>query len=306
MLVLHCENLQSREGATRQSGRFTYRMMPPWMEFSLSDHDRRLTWTMSNSQFNTQSRSTLESLQPSRAWVSNVGMRAHGVFRIIEPTTVTPGIPTALEMNVQISWGPEFVNITTEVDGNHLLFSVRPPEGTRNGWRESRSPLPLPVFLRSDGTRMTDPPRSQQEARVSNHPGTTEPAPPVVVISNQAPPSNEEPSSSSNAVLIQSPPGVENRDVIPPGALSELQSNFQAINQINESITPEGGYVESQDFPAVQIIDQVVATGPFAPLIVGDIPFSRPPQGGTSHEEREVDQRPITIEQVTTGGNGKF
>ena len=285
MLVLHCGSLRNREGTTEQSARFTYSMLPPEMTFSLSDHNRRMTWTLTNTRFNTQSRESLESLRTSDRWISRAGMQSRGLFRIVEPTTVRLGMPTALELDVEISWGPPFVNITGECEGNHLLFSVRPPEGTQ--WSVSYRPLPTPIFLRSDGTRMADPPVMR---------GT----PPN-------PQSRSEPSAPSipPAVAVQSPSSEATENAITEASATELQSQSPTMNRVDENVVAEEHPTDSQDYPAIQIVEEVEER-PFGTLRVGEIPFSRPLSGGNIVNPIQVDQRPITVDQVTVGGLEDF
>ena len=291
MLVLQCVSLNQRGGGeSHLSARFTYSMLPPEMTFALADHGRRTTWTLSNSHFNTQSRASLASLRQSENWVSNVGITASGVFRVVEPTTVRAGMPMALELNVEISWGPQFVNITGMIDRNHLLFSVRPPEGVRNGWVASYRPLPEAVFLRSDGTRMDEPQRR--------------PSPPV---EEQSPPVSEPTASSSNVETTQSPLVEEVASASTEVPLSVLQSQLPSVERVIDSQITEVGASESQEYPAIHIVDESSGLFPFSPVLVGEIPFSRPPSGETNQiVNAQIDQRPITVDQVTVGGLDDF
>ena len=78
-------------------------------------------------------------------------------FPAADPTTIAPGISTAALLNCEVRWCPEFVNIVGQVDGDRGLFSVLPKEGARRGCDESRRPVPMPLFLLSDGSRAESP-----------------------------------------------------------------------------------------------------------------------------------------------------
>ena len=78
------------------------------------------------------------------------------------------------QLNCVIRWGREFVNIAGVVDNNCVLFSVRPPEGARNGWTESRREPPRPVYMRSDGSRMDDPQQPTRTGVMTDRPITSE------------------------------------------------------------------------------------------------------------------------------------
>ena len=266
-------------------------MLPPEMTFVLADHARRTTWTLTNSHFNTQSRASLASLRSSENWVSHVGIKAQGVFRIVEPTTVRVGMPMAMPLDVEISWVPQFVNITGLLDHNHLLFSVRPPEGSRNGWSSSRNPIPDPVFLRSDGTRM------DEAQRPTTPPGVVQ-SPPV---------SNRSAAEASNVETTQSPSNEEVASASTDVPLPVLQSQQSSAERVSEPIITEGRPRESQEYPAIEIVEDVNGMYPFGPVLVGEIPFSRPPSGDSNQvSNTQIDQRPITVDQVTVGGTDDF
>ena len=74
------------------------------------------------------------------------------MFRAIMPTTPTITLPLALNLDVELSWGPIFLNITTQVRSDWLLWSTR-----AGMWVESTDGPPLLEFLQ--------PPNNQDTAR---------------------------------------------------------------------------------------------------------------------------------------------
>ena len=290
MLAYWCENLRRNHGSGAFSARFEYEMAPPFMRFQVVDWDAERTWTLENSHFNVQSRASLSSLRPSEAWRMNVGFNASGQFRIVEPATITPRSTMVLQLDCEISWGPEFINITGRIDGNYVLFSMRPPEGTRNAWVESRSEPPRPVYLRSDGSRMN-------EAQTRREPVT-----PAQVITP--------PSTVVEPNPPESPDLSDNRDIEVSSASTDthpLESRNVAdatpMMRLVEPITILGDNIESHDFPAIQIVEETTGINMFAPYRVGDIPFSVP---NGNQPRPTVEQRPITIDDVPLGPGMTF
>ena len=147
----YCEEWEGNRQNHRQSADFEFRILPPWFRYTIIDWDERCTWTLTNNHFNLQSRESLESLRPSDSWTLTNGFRANGWFRAIEPATITLGNEIRVWLEVDINWNTAWINITGVVDGNHLLFSMRPPRG-RSSWIYGNERPPEPVYLRADGS----------------------------------------------------------------------------------------------------------------------------------------------------------
>ena len=119
---------------------FSSRAFPPFAAFAVYDHQAQITRTLSNSQYNFQSRETEAQTAPNQAWEMRSGMYCRGMFRMIEPPTVPPGALQPLNMNVEVSWSPAFLNARADLPPNFILLSLRPRRG--GNWVESRTPPP--------------------------------------------------------------------------------------------------------------------------------------------------------------------
>ena len=298
MLSYWCENLRrNHEGCCTLSARFEYEITPPFMSFVVIDWQAERSWRLENSHFNVQSRASLSSLRPSEAWRMNIGFNASGQFRVVEPSVITPRTTMVLQLNCEISWGPEFVNITGEIGGNHVLFSMRPPEGTRNGWRESRSEPPRPVFLRSDGTRMNEPPVRRETVTPPSTitPTTTSVTTPAETQSNPievTPRPSESPADDSLSVEEEADSPMAETVISRPVA------DATPMIRVTEPLPGGIANMESREFPAIQIVEETTGINMFAPYRVGDIPFSIPSENPANQSRPTVDQRPITIDDI--------
>ena len=119
---------------------FSSRAFPPFAAFAVYDHQAQITRTLSNSQYNFQSRETEAQTAPNQAWEMRSGMYCRGMFRMIEPPTIPPGALQSINMDVEVSWSPAFLNARANLPPNFILLSVRPRRG--GNWVESRAPPP--------------------------------------------------------------------------------------------------------------------------------------------------------------------
>ena len=120
--------------------------MPPLFEFTFSEFATRRTWSLRNTCWNLQSRTSFQSLRPSSSWAMNVGVNRTGVFRAIKPAAPTPVLPLSVEFQCAISRGSEFINLASRVGEECIPFSMRPPESRPNWFQSDRRPL-LVEFL---------------------------------------------------------------------------------------------------------------------------------------------------------------
>ena len=117
------------------------------MKLAAYDYATHSTWALVNHHFDVLARSSLESLRPSNAWISHVGMSRSGDFRSIAPTTFTTGMPLTLTLDAEVRWGPPFANSTHQYRRSWLLYSFRPADGS-SGWvRSNRDPPNITYFL---------------------------------------------------------------------------------------------------------------------------------------------------------------
>ena len=128
MLRYYCRNFYTTpEEGSQLSADFVWRVVPPWMKFTVIDWNKEETWTLSNTRWNAQSRESLESLQPSERWRMRVGLNGHGIFRAVVPALICEGMTITLDLNVEVSWGSSFINITGKIDNDpedFVLFSL--------------------------------------------------------------------------------------------------------------------------------------------------------------------------------------
>ena len=136
----YCLDLEGGRAGNRQSADFVFRLAPPLMEFTLYNWAARQSWMPVNTNWNPQSLGSLESLRPPDAWVMNSGIARTGKFRAVYPTTPTPMLPITISLTCEISWGSAFINITGQVSGEWLLFSMRPPQGRNWVQLDTRPP----------------------------------------------------------------------------------------------------------------------------------------------------------------------
>ena len=56
-------------------------------------------------------------------------MRLAGQFQLSDPLPIRPGIPLALDLDVEVIWGQARVNIAGVIDANHIVLAMHLPEG---------------------------------------------------------------------------------------------------------------------------------------------------------------------------------
>ena len=57
---------------------------------------------------------------------------------MVDPPVIPPQALNVLQMNVEVSWAPAFLNARADLPPNFILFSIRPRRG--GNWVESRNP----------------------------------------------------------------------------------------------------------------------------------------------------------------------
>ena len=259
-----CEEFEGNPRDHRQALDFCFRIFPPWFRVTIIDYDLCETWTLTNNHFNLQARQSLESLRESQSWVLTNGFHANGRFRAIEPSTIILGNEIRLWMEVDINWNTAWVNITTESEGSHLLFSMRPPRGS-SAWGRARDRPPTVVYLREDGSPEPiagHPPVEAEQSRASSDP----------------PPNHN---------------GVDETEQ--SRASSDIPPNHDDV----EDAIP---YPDNHMSPT-EIIDEIAAGVHFFMRPPhGEIPFSHISRPVPQNQRELVTQRPITLEAVDPAG----
>ena len=139
MFRYFCQNFVNTRAPDRElEAEYSIRMFPPYASFTVYDHRARVTRTLTNTQYNFQSRETEAQTTPNQAWQMNSGMHCRGVFRMIEPAVIPPGATDRITWNVEASWAPAFMNARADLPPNFLLFSLRPRRGGQ--WIETNNP----------------------------------------------------------------------------------------------------------------------------------------------------------------------
>ena len=284
-----CSDLQGDRSGNRESAEFVFRVTPPLFEFTFFEYSTRRTWFLRNTHWNLQARQSLESLQPPRAWVMNVGVRRVGEFRAIRPATPTPMLPLTVTFRCEISWGSAFVNLTTCVDGSYMLFSMRPPE-SRPDWLRLDNRPPTVDFVTPEEVVVPS-------SRPATHSAENQ-APAAGVTRTQCHRCrghhSDEPSSSSITVVNETGAHGSGDD----------SRNQPAAGPADAREPPMIGG-DSQDYPAVEIVDEITGQDMFARVFVGSIPFSVPPithdQEVTAPTSR-ITHRPITLAEIDPHG----
>ena len=139
MFRYFCERFINTRAPDRDlQAEFSIRTFPPSTSFTVYDHHARITRALSNSQFNFVSRETEAQAAPNQAWEMRSGMYCRGMFRMIEPPTIPPGALQSINMDVEVSWSPAFMNARANLPPNFVLLSLRPRRG--GNWVESRTP----------------------------------------------------------------------------------------------------------------------------------------------------------------------
>ena len=167
-------------GGSRQSAEFTFRCVPPRICFMLFDHDIRKSWQITNTRFNMQARDSLRTLRNVEAWVSNAGFDAYGIFRAIMPCTATITLPLVMRLNVEISWDTAFVNITTQIGEDWLLWSTRT---TR--WDEVNCSPPDIVYLQPPNQGPTIPAVVITDVTANHEQSSSSSTLPPLILDNQ-------------------------------------------------------------------------------------------------------------------------
>ena len=142
------------------------RLFPPYAAFTVYDHHAQITRTLSNTQYNFQSRETAAQTAPNQAWIMRSGMYCRGTFRMIEPPTIPPQALNILRLEVEVSWSPAFVNVRADLPPNFILCSLRPIRG--GNWIESRNPPPPYNWAVPRNVPQPEP-VNQEEEEVNNH-----------------------------------------------------------------------------------------------------------------------------------------
>ena len=166
------------------------------------------------------------------------------------PTTYTLGMDWECDLDVEVSWGPAFVNITGNCDGAWMLYSMRPVEGLGQWQRLNRSP-PLAQRTPAAVPVYTDLPNVSRSGQRAS-----------------------EPSNSSDRIE-----SVSSGSDSPPVLIA----------------------TNSQEYPAVDIIEEAPHSMPFAITHLRDIPFSRP-RDPSHHPRRTIEYRPITVQEFDPHG----
>ena len=165
MLRYYCEELIGNPGGSNQSAEFVFRSVPPRISFILFDHSIRRSWQITNTRFNMQARDSLRTLRNAEAWIMNAGFEARGDFRAIMPCSSTVTLPLVMRLNCEISWDQPFVNITTRIDNDWVLWSTR-----ASRWDEINAPPPEIVYLPPHGQSLTTPVYFQQPNQTPSTP----------------------------------------------------------------------------------------------------------------------------------------
>ena len=142
------------------------------MKLTAYDYSNRKVWQIRNTHFDAQSRGSLSTLRPSDAWRANVGFRGHGRFVAIMPTTYTHGLDLECDLDVDVRWGPDFVNITGLCDGAWMLYSVRPVEGVGQWGHLNRAP-PLAQRITAVAPVYTDLPHLERPSHRTSEPSNS-------------------------------------------------------------------------------------------------------------------------------------
>ena len=260
----YCEEFEGNPWNHRQALDFCFRIFPPWFRVTIIDFDECETWTLTNNHFNIQARESLTSLRESQSWVLTNGFHANGWFRAIEPCTIIFGNEIRLWMEVDINWNTAWVNITTESQGSHLLFSMRPPRGS-SAWGRARDRPPPVVYLRADGSPepiVGHPPAETDQSRASSDP-----------------PTNHDDGDATEQSRAGSNPPSNDDDV------------EDAIPYHDTHLSP------------TEIIDEIaVGVHLFMRPPYGEIPFSHISRPVPQNQRELVTQRPITLEAVDPAG----
>ena len=245
LMRYYCENLLGNRGQSHQSAEFTFRAVPPVLIFTLWDHDARQTWQLHNTRLNFQSRDSLRTLRNHEAWEIGRGFEARGVFRAILPTQSTITLPITITLNVEISWGPVFLNITGQSGQDWLLWSTRAGSWTHPNhpppqflvYLEPYTENPVPESGRITSVRITEvdddyPNRRGHELRDRSRSSTDV--------------DDEEPSQSRNQApipIVSEPvqPRTPTRPLIRPVVLTppqmRLRPQFAIANQNSAAVS---------------------------------------------------------------------
>ena len=139
MFSYFCERFVNTRAPDRDlQAEYSVRMFPPYASFTIYDHRARITRTLTNTQYNFQSRETEAQTTPNRAWEMNSGMYCRGTFRMVDPPVIPPGATNVIDWEVEASWSPAFMNARADLPPNFLLFSLRPRRGGQ--WIETHNP----------------------------------------------------------------------------------------------------------------------------------------------------------------------
>ena len=258
-----CPELRGDRNGNREAGEWVFRIMPPLFEFTFYSYATRRSWVLRNTCWNVQARSSFQSLRPSGAWIMGTGVNRSGQFRAIAPTTATPMLPITVDFDCEISWEPSLINMTTVVNGACMLFSMRPPE-SRPDWVAIDRRPPMVVYLTPD--QVTAPER--------------------IIHVDSTTPSVIAPVENHVTAVAGSPSRETNR----------------GPNESGDTPGASSSGLDSQNYPAVEIIEEVSGIHPFARPVMGSIPFSGPPitlgRPGQIIGNRGTEHRPITIETL--------
>ena len=269
------------------------RFFPPYASFAVYDHAARITRTLSNSQYNFQSRETEAQTAPNQAWEMRSGMHCRGTFRMIEPPVIPPGSLNILQMNVEVSWAPAFMNARADLPPNFILCSLRPRRG--GNWVESRNPpppfnwaipagariVPQPNHLNHEGEeennhqreeeeeeREENAEQSHEEVEVDNDQENGPHEAEVVVVEDD---SHEEGEGEAS----------EDRNDVRPGEYyGERQESEAEENPLGGEESYEGREFreeyreEGEETEEVTIVEEITEEQIFAPFRTGNIPFA--------------------------------